>query len=391
MNLGPYTARNGHAIIYLDNGATTYPKPNQVTAAVDYAMCRLGANPGRGGYKMSVQASECLYACRKEAASLFHTDGPEYVVFMPSCTQAVNTVIKGLLSRGDHVVVSDLEHNAVMRPLQKLAQSSGVTFTVAKTFPGNDDMTVASFRGAMTANTKLVACIHASNVFGMRLPVERIAALAHMNGAEICVDAAQSAGILPIDMIESGIDYLCVPGHKGLYGPMGTGMLILRKGNRVDTLVEGGTGVQSRMPFQPEEPPERYESGTQNIPGIAGLCAGIRMVRKTGIQRIYRHEMSLVSYINRAFSNMPQIETYTGSHEAPYYVPVLSFNVKGMNSQKVGDYLARQNIAVRCGLHCAPAAHDKMGTTEGTVRVVPSIFTNQNEINFLIQKMKAFK
>lgn len=377
-------------MVYLDNGATTYPKPNQVTAAVDYAMRRQGANPGRGGYKMSIQASECLFSCRKEAASFFNTDGPEYVVFMPSCTQAVNTVIKGLLSEGDHVVVSDLEHNAVMRPLRKLEQSRGVTFTVARTYSGNDDMTVESFRRAMTANTKLVACIHASNVFGMRLPVERIAELAHRCGAEICVDAAQSAGILPIDMIEDGIDYLCVPGHKGLYGPMGTGLLILRQGKSMETLVEGGTGVQSRLPFQPEEPPERYESGTQNIPGIAGLTAGIQLVRRTGVKRIYQHEIGLISNLNGALIKIPRIETYTGGHEAPHYVPVLSFNVKGVPNQKVGDYLARQNIAVRCGLHCAPAAHDKMGTTEGTVRVVPSIFTKQSDINIFIQKMRAF-
>lgn len=378
-------------MIYLDNGATTYPKPKQVTTAVNNAMRTLGANPGRGGYQMSVQSSESLFACRKEAASFFHTEGPEYVIFMPSCTQAVNTVIKGVLTRGDHVVVSDLEHNAVMRPLRKLEQSSGVTFTAAKTYPGDDDLTVDSFRRAMTAKTKLIVCIHASNVFGMRLPVERIAALAHMHGAKICVDAAQSAGILPIDMIKDNIDYLCVPGHKGLYGPMGTGLLILRQGDNVDTLVEGGTGVQSRMLFQPEEPPERYESGTLNIPGIAGLCAGIQFVRKIGIQRIYQHEMDLVSYLNRAFSSMSHIETYTGGHEAPYFAPVLSFNVRDVPNVDVGDYLARQNIAVRCGLHCAPAAHDKMGTIEGTVRVVPSIFTKQADINVFIQKMKAFK
>lgn len=374
-------------MIYLDNAATSYPKPKAVQARIIGAMQQYGANPGRSSYKMAMETGEALYSCRRDAAAFFHADGPECVVFQPSCTQAINTVVKGFLESGDHVVVSDLEHNAVMRPLKRLAQQE-ITYSVAKTYPGENERTIQAFRAAMNAKTRLVVCNHASNVFGFRLPVERIAALAHAYGAKICVDCAQSAGLLPIDMQESGIDYLCIAGHKGLYGPMGTGLLLLRQGDVLQTLVEGGTGTQSRQLFQPEEPPERYESGTQNIPGILGLQAGIRFVRGMGIERIYAHEMQLVAHLYKGLEKIPNIALYTEIPMAPFFVPVLSFNHKGFSSEEMGTYLAEHGIAVRCGLHCAPAAHDKMGTAEGTVRVAPSVFTRKNDIDRLLWQIR---
>lgn len=375
-------------MIYLDNGATTYPKPPAVRGAMANALYKYGANPGRGGHQMSIDTAEMIFSCRQEASDFFGADGAECVIFQPGCTQAINTVVKGVLKKGDQAVISDLEHNAVTRPLSKL-EKAGVIVKTAKTYPGDLEKTLNSFKEAIGGNTKLVVCTQGSNVFGIRLPVEEIAVLAHKAGAKICVDAAQSAGIVPIDMQKSGIDYLCVPGHKGLYGPMGIGLLIMHSGDLIDTLVEGGTGTQSTMQYQPSDPPERYESGTQNVPGIAGLRAGMEFIRRTGMNKIYRHEMGLINWCVDMLDKMPFAQRYNDL-SIPGSLPVLSFNVKGALSEDVGEYLAKRNIAVRCGLHCAPSAHDKMGTKDGTVRIVPSYFTTRKEIEHLISCVYRF-
>ena len=374
-------------MIYLDNSATTYPKPPQVRQAVARALGELGANPGRGGYPMSQRTAQAVYRCRCLAAEFFGAPGPECVVFQPSCTQALNLVLKGALKQGDHVVVSDLEHNAVMRPLTALS-ARGVTYTLAKTVPGDNDATLDAFRQAMGPRTKLVVCTQASNVFGFRLPVERIAALCHQYGAKLCVDAAQSAGLVPIHLQRDGIDYLCCAGHKGLYGPMGVGLLVLRDpAAGLVPLVEGGTGTQSRSLAQPEDSPERYESGTLNVPGIAGLEAGLLFVRRQGPQALCQKELALLARLHRQLARFPGVELYTGEPRAPYFLPVLSFNLRGMESEAVGERLGQAGIAVRCGLHCAPLAHQKLGTQQGTVRVSPSAFTRREEIDALARQV----
>ena len=374
-------------MIYLDNSATTYPKPPQVRQAVARALGELGANPGRGGYPMSQRTAQAVYRCRCLAAEFFGAPGPECVVFQPSCTQALNLVLKGALKQGDHVVVSDLEHNAVMRPLTALS-ARGVTYTLAKTVPGDNDATLDAFRQAMGPRTKLVVCTQASNVFGFRLTVERIAALCHQYGAKLCVDAAQSAGLVPIHLQRDGIDYLCCAGHKGLYGPMGVGLLVLRDpADGLVPLVEGGTGTQSRSLAQPEDSPERYESGTLNVPGIAGLEAGLLFVRRQGPQALCQKELALLARLHRQLARFPGVELYTGEPRAPYFLPVLSFNLRGMESEAVGERLGQAGIAVRCGLHCAPLAHQKLGTQQGTVRVSPSAFTRREEIDALARQV----
>ena len=374
-------------MIYLDNSATTYPKPPQVRQAVTRALGELGANPGRGGYPMSQRTAQAVYRCRCLAAEFFGAPGPECVVFQPSCTQALNLVLKGALKQGDHVVVSDLEHNAVMRPLTALS-ARGVTYTLAKTVPGDNDATLDAFRQAMGPRTKLVVCTQASNVFGFRLPVERVAALCHQYGAKLCVDAAQSAGLVPIHLQRDGIDYLCCAGHKGLYGPMGVGLLVLRDpADSLAPLVEGGTGTQSRSLAQPEDSPERYESGTLNVPGIAGLEAGLLFVRRQGPQALCQKELALLARLHRQLARFPGVELYTGEPRAPYFLPVLSFNLRGMESEAVGERLGQAGIAVRCGLHCAPLAHQKLGTQQGTVRVSPSAFTRREEIDALARQV----
>lgn len=326
-------------------------------------------------------AAEEVYSCRQEAAAFFHAPGPECVAFTLNCTHAVNMVLKGLLQPGDHVVVSNLEHNAVMRPLYALAQK-GVSYTVAQVVPGDHDATLDAFRKALQPNTKLVACTHASNVLGIRLPIERIAALTKQYGIPILVDSAQSAGVLPIDIQDFGIDYLCCAGHKGLYGPMGTGMLITEKGSLLSTIIEGGTGTFSADLKQPETVPDRLESGTPNLPGICGLRAGIQFVKSRGIETIFRHEMGLIQALYDRLSKIDRVHLYTDRPDMAHYAPVLSFNIGEENSEKMAAILDKNGIAVRAGLHCAPSAHTVMGTLEqGAIRVCPSAFNNMMEIN----------
>lgn len=379
-------------MIYLDNSATTYPKPQGVRQAVQRAFTEFGANPGRSGYGMCLRTTQAVYHVRELAAELFGAPGPECVVFQPSCTQALNTVLKGVLKPGDHVVLSDLEHNAVTRPLEAL-KSRGVTSTVACVTLGDNDATVDAFRKAIGPKTKLVVCAMASNVFGIRVPVERLAALAHQYGAKLCVDAAQGAGLIPIDMVASGIDYLCCAGHKGLYGPMGTGILLVRQPEELlATLVEGGTGTQSRSFQMPDESPERYESGTLNVPGILGLGAGMEFVRRRGVERICQEELQKLQHLHSRLSRMKKVALYTPAPEQRWAVPVLSFNLKGVASERVGDFLAKGGIAVRCGLHCAPLAHEKFGTLEtGTVRVSPSVFTRREDMDALALRLSHWR
>ncbi len=375
-------------MIYLDNAATTYPKPASVRRAVADALVRYGANPGRAGHSMSLAASEEIFRCRSAAADFFHAPGPECVAFTLNCTNAVNYVLKGLLKPGDHVVISCLEHNAVYRPVHALARR-GVEFTEARVFPGDNDRTVDAFRRAIRSNTRLIFCTHASNVWGIRLPVERIAALAHEYRIPIGLDCAQSAGILPVDMAGSGFDYLCIAGHKGLYGPMGTGMLITPNGAGLETVIQGGTGTESALAEQPAGMPERLESGTQNMPGIAGLRAGIEFVRRRGPQVIARHETALLRRIYRGLSSLPGIVLYTPEPDLRHFAPVLSFNVAGLPSETAARGLNEQGVAVRAGLHCAPTAHRFMGTLEtGAVRVCPSAFTTEADADGFLRAVK---
>lgn len=375
-------------MIYLDNAATTYPKPMAVRNAVNYAVQNYGANPGRAGHDMSIKTAEEVYRCRTAAAELFHASGPECVAFTLNCTHALNYVMKGLLKPGDHVVTSCLEHNAVMRPLQALAEN-GITFTAAEVFLGDNDSTVDSFRKALTANTRLIVCTHASNVWGVRLPVERIAALGHQYGIPIAVDCAQTAGVLPIDMAEYGFDYLCIAGHKGLYGPMGTGMLITEKGSGLASVIEGGTGTNSVSYVQPDTMPDRMESGTQNVVGIAGLRAGIEYVQKRGTETIYKHEMELVRYIYTELSKISGVVLYMPEPAEPYFAPVLSFNIGDLPSEMTAQKLNQRGIAVRAGLHCAPSAHEFRGTIQqGAVRVCPSVFSNMNEMRTFVSSIR---
>lgn len=369
-------------MIYLDNSATTFPKPDSVTAAVNRAMREFGANPGRGGHKLAMRASEEIFKTRVKAAEFFDAD-LEKIVFTSGCTASLNIVLAGVLHREDHVVVSCLEHNAVMRPLKNL-EKIGVTYTEAEVFPKDNDRTLDSFRRAINAKTRMIVCTHASNVWGIRLPIERIAALAHEYGILFCVDAAQSAGLLPISVRQTGIDYLCLAGHKGLYSTMGVGMLIINNDIVPEPLILGGTGSNSLLLEQPDELPDRLEAGTLNLAGIVGLNAGMNFITKRGRENILRHESELMMRLHRQISNIPNVELYLPAPTPDCFVPLLSFTIHGYDSETVAQLLDKNGIAVRAGLHCAPLAHKFMHTQDsGTVRISPSAFTTRNEIDIL--------
>jgi len=377
-------------VIYLDNAATTFPKPLSVRNAAAEASLS-AANPGRSGHKPSVRAAEEIYRARKTAAELFHASEPSKVIFTVNCTTALNTVMKGVLKSGDHVVVSELEHNAVMRPLTALKER-GVSYSIAKIYPEDNDSTVDAFRRSINAKTRMIICTHASNVWGIRLPVERITALAHEYGVLMTVDAAQSGGVLPVDIEDSKIDFLCLAGHKGLYGPMGTGMLIIGGETVPESLTEGGTGSNSMELRQPGELPDRLESGTPNVSGIAGLRAGMEFVMSKTPEKIVRHEFLLIQRIYRGLQSDDRAILYFPEPKLPYYAPVLSFNLKGIDCETVAQELNRYGIAVRSGLHCSPQAHRMAGTEEvGAVRVSPSVWNKTGDADRFLAALRSIE
>lgn len=376
-------------MIYFDNAATTYPKPRMVREAMARALIESGANPGRSGHTMSLRTADRIYRCREQAAAMFGLREPENVVFTLNCTHAVNTVLHGVLRRGDHVVTSDLEHNAVMRPLYSLAEEGVISYTAAQVCEGDFEKTAENFQKAIRKNTRMIICMHASNVFGTVLPIAQIARLAHEHGLLFAVDAAQSAGILPIDMAALGVDFLCMPGHKGLYGPMGTGLLLCADGEAIRPLVEGGTGSLSAHLYQPSILPDKLESGTGNTPGVLALSAGLDFVQTIGAHSIAEHELSLVRELYGALAATDHVRLYTQMPEQGKHAPLLSFNLAGLHSEETAARLNQDGIAVRAGLHCAPCAHSACGTSEtGTVRIAPSYFTSKKDLYELIKSVR---
>ena len=373
-------------MIYFDNAATTGKKPENVIKAVMEALQKHSINPGRSGYRESINTAEEIYKVREKVASFFNCNEPQNVVFTPNCTQSINYVLKGVLNYGDHVVVSSLEHNAVMRPLLKKRNS----YTVANV-SSDDNVTVENFKKSIKPNTKLVFCTAASNVNGKILPLKKIGRICREKGVLFGVDAAQLAGVCKIDVKEMNIDFLCVAAHKGFYAPMGIGVLICEK-NIPNTVIEGGTGTNSLEMSQPLQLPEKLESGTVNVPAIFGLSAGIDFVNKTGIEKIYNHEMELIQYIYKNLSFNPYVILYTPYPEKYDFAPVLSFNLKGLKSNETGDFLAKNDIAVRAGYHCAPMAHKQMNTLEtGTVRISVSAFNSLKETDKFIYILNSQK
>lgn len=365
-------------MIYLDHAATSWPKPPAVIRAMADFCEHAGGNPGRSGHRLSVAAGRIVYDAREAVAELFNAADPLRVIFTLNATHAINIALHGLLRPGDRVVASGIEHNAVMRPLRGL-EAAGVEVVVMPC-RGDGSLDLAQAAAAITPGTRLVALNHASNVVGAILPAAEVAALAHRAGALVLLDAAQTAGAIPIDMQAMGIDLLAFTGHKGLGGPPGTGGLIIGAG--VDTgllepLMRGGTGSRSEFEVQPEDCPDKFESGTPNGVGVAGLGAGVRHVLAHGIAAIRDHELALTRTLVEGLANIPGL-TVHGPAEATQRTATLSFTVAGRRVSEIGLRLDDEHaVLCRVGLHCAPAAHRTLGTfPEGTVRFAGGLTTS---------------
>lgn len=343
-------------MIYLDNGATSFPKPLPVHQAVSRAMTSW-TNPGRGGYPAAMAAAEGVYRCREQAAALFDCQ-PEQVALTSNCTHGLNIAIGTLVRPGGKVLISGFEHNAVTRPLHGLGAE--IIVTGRKLFDREDML--SRFEDGLKGKPDAAVFTHVSNVFGYILPVEEMGKLCRQYGVPFVVDAAQSAGSLQVSMKKLGAAYIAMPGHKGLLGPQGTGLLLC--GGMPQPLLRGGTGSESILQDMPEYLPDRLEAGTLNVPGIAGLEAGIQYLRQLGIRRIAYREQRQVARCIRGLKRLG-MKVFAG----PYQAGTVSF-LPGMDCQEMAEKLARQGIAVRAGLHCAPLAHESAGTLEsGTVRI----------------------
>jgi len=374
--------------IYLDNAATTFPKPEQVYRAVDRTLREIGTGPGRGGYARGIEATRLVFEARETLARFFGIADSARLVFTHSATESLNLAIGGLLRPGDHVVTTSMEHNSLVRPLYRAAQMG-----IEVTWVQGDRSGLVDSRwigAAIRPNTRLVALSHCSNVTGTIQPIEEIASLARKSGALVLLDAAQSAGGFRIDVHEMMIDLLAAPGHKGLFGPQGTGLLYIADGVKLVPLLVGGTGGQSAGPDQPFATPERFESGTPNTPGIAGLKAGVEFLLEADLTALRRKEIELIKSLLEGLRCIPGV-TIHGPHTAEERCGLVSFTVAGFDPSRVGFHLDRDYaICVRVGLHCAFSAHKTIGTyPEGTVRVSPGYFNSNEDIEAFLKALRA--
>ncbi len=365
-------------MIYLDNAATSFPKPKQVVHAMTEALTRYGANPGRGGHHLALQAGRTVERCREAAAELFGAQSPEQTVFTHSCTEALNLAISGTLRKGDEVIISHGEHNAVMRPLERYVSRGDVTVKLLK--PDSAGIiSPDSLRRAITNRTGLVIICHASNVTGVIQPVDKLGAVCREHDVPFLVDAAQTAGVLDVRLDKLNADMIALPGHKGLMGPHGTGLLILRKDMEPDPLILGGTGSMSESIRQPDLLPDRYESGTLNLPGIAGLQEGIAFVARNR-DDIRRHEEALADRLRNHLLQIPRLRVL--GHDRAPHVGIVSVVPEDCDSSTLADALDATGVAVRSGLHCAPAMHSYLGTLKsGAIRFSPGPFNTEQEID----------
>lgn len=365
-------------MIYLDNAATSYPKPPQVIRAMAGTLEKLGANPGRGGHHLAVCAGRVVQRCREELAELTGIRQPERVIFTHSCTESLNLAISGTLHEGDEVLCSHGEHNAVMRQLDRYAAAGQITVRV---MPPDETgiLQPHTLQRMISPKTALVIICHASNVTGVVQPVGRLGAVCRENGVPLLVDAAQTAGMLDVSLAALNADMVAMPGHKGLLGPHGTGVLILGEGMEPEPLMCGGTGSASESLRQPDMLPDRYESGTLNLPGIAGLLAGVKFVRAHQAE-IHQYEQHLARRLRSQLEGMDRL-TLLGHPDAPK-MGMVSFVPKGMDVSALSDDLDRSGVAVRGGLHCAPSIHTWLGTLQsGAVRASVGIYNTEQEID----------
>lgn len=373
--------------IYLDNAATSYPKPEAMPRAVHDYLVNIGVSSGRGAYRKALQADKLVFETRKRLASLFNVKDTSRIVFTLNVTESLNLALKGMLKPGDHVVTTSMEHNAMWRPLKVLEEERGITLTAVPCPQGNA-VKPEDVEKAITPQTRLVAVTHASNVTGTLMPLEDIGIICRKYNVPLLLDAAQTAGVYPVDVEKLNIDLLAFTGHKGLLGPNGTGGLFIASGIDLAPLKEGGTGEESLLEHQPLTLPDRFEAGTPNITGIAGLGAALQFILDQGVEDICVHEESLTAYALERLPAVPGITIY-GPQSARERVAVISFNLEDIAPEEVGYVLDEAyGIMVRAGLHCSPCAHRCLGTVDrGAVRISFGYFNTHQEIDRLVEAL----
>jgi cysteine desulfurase family protein len=378
-------------MVYFDNAATSWPKPEAVYQAMDHCMRQVGANPGRSGHKMSVEAERIVLNARELLADLFGVKDSSRIILTFNATDSLNLAIKCLLRQGDHVVTSAFEHNSVIRPLRRLEQQGVIEITIVPcTKEGFLDP--AEVEKNIRPNTRMVTLIHASNVTGTLMPVEEVGEIvSKYDGVYYMIDAAQTAGVVPIDVKRYKLDLLAFPGHKCLFGPQGTGGLYVGEGleDIMPSLKEGGTGSLSEQEVHPDFLPDKYESGTKNTVGLAGLAAGVEFIMETGMENIHKHEQQLTEQLIKGLQQIDGVILY-GPQDANRQTSVISINIEGLRPNEVGYYLDQQEgIMTRVGLHCAPLAHKSMGTApDGTVRLSLGYFSTPEEVDYVCRAIR---
>lgn len=372
--------------LYLDNAATSFPKPPGVVEAMNHYFTDLGASPGRGGYAESVESGRLMTECRKAICQLFGGNSPEHVVFSLNCSDSLNLAIKGLAVQGGHAICTDLDHNSILRPLNALMDRAVMEVTRVPVDPVTGLVDPAEIRKAVRPNTRMIAVTHASNVTGTVQPIREIGKIARECAVPFIVDAAQSAGHVPIDVAADCIDLLAAPGHKFLMGPLGTGFLYLRPGmeKMVRTIKEGGTGSVSENDRQPDFMPDKYESGSHNAPGIIGLLAGVKWVLDQGVEKVWKHDQHLVRTFLDSVLGVEGLKYY-GPQGVAHRIGVFSVRVEGFAPLELATVLEKEyGLLTRAGLHCAPHAHGTLGTTSlgGTTRLSFGPFLSVQDVKF---------
>lgn len=374
-------------MIYLDNGATSFPKPPEVLDAMFYAMSSYGANPGRSGHDMAIKMAKGIYDTRRELAKFLDIESPQQILFTKNCTEAINLGLKGLLRPGDHVITTSMEHNSVIRPLRQMEQD-GLEITILDCDRAGR-LSTELVRKAIRRNTKLMVVTAASNVTGTKMPLEELGRITLRYGILFMVDGAQGIGHMPISVRKQHIDLLAAPGHKGLLGPQGTGFLYVKEGIELASLLEGGTGSKSLEQLQPHDVPEGYEAGTVNGPGIIGLGEGTCVLNRIGIEVIESCEGKRTEQLQRGLMEIPGVVLY-GPEDCREKTAVVAMNIRGMDCEEVALLLNDEfDIAVRAGFHCSGLAHRTIGTeTTGCVRFCPGIYTSEGEIDRTIEAVR---
>ena len=376
-------------LIYLDNAATSYPKPYAVSEVVKKYMLYCGGNAGRGGYDTAIQASQGVFECRRRLSKFFDASDESVSFFTMNTTQGLNMCIKGILRRGDHVLISNIEHNAVYRPIYKLFKRGQISYDCFSVMSGERRLDNAEILNDIAKkvrkNTTMLICTGASNICSVRPPLKEIGEFCRERGIRFVVDGAQAAGHFNLSVRDMMIDALCIPAHKGLLGPQGCGAVILGEGVKMQTLIEGGNGIDSLMGDMPDDPPERYEAGTLPIPAILGLSEGISAIEQIGLDNVEKHEKGLFETLKRELEKMAGVRIYSPEQSGS----VLLFSIDGYESERACEYFSRKNICLRGGYHCAALAHRALGTDKsGAIRASFGVFNRESDIDALCQAIK---